>query len=250
MDIQLFVGIVQLCQSIALFVLINVYTSNPCRLSLYMTNYSCADRIFNLTYGGCSIVPVIPLVSAISELYQYGLKTSNRYHEVNMNETPNSVRFIEYTFSAGLMLWIICSLSGISSLDVLVLVQIMNALLQYCGYSIEYNILMFGVSTVAVNDVKNVALSLYVSTWLVIFTHFYYAVSSSSDGPPPVVYAICPTMFVLFCLFGVNQHLWSGGFISYHTCDVGYSVLSIVVKTILVWMIYGGIARKDVRDNP
>jgi hypothetical protein len=249
MDIQLFVGLVQLFQSIALFVLINVYTSNPCKLYMHMTNYTCANSIFSLTYGGCAIVPVIPLVSAFSELYQYGLKTSNRYHEVNMNDTPNSTRFIEYTFSAGLMLWVICSLSGISSLDVLVLIQTMNALLQYCGFCIEYNILMFGVSTVAVHNIKNIALWLHATTWLVIFTHFYYAVSSSSDGPPPVVYAISPTMFVLFCMFGVNQHLWSSGFISYRACDTGYSILSVVVKTILVWMIYGGIARKDASDH-
>lgn len=80
--------------------------------------------------------------------------------------------------------------------------------------------------------------------WVVIFVYFFGAVSAGGEAKPPTfVYAIIPTLFVFFNTFAINMLLqykkvrpWK----DYLFGERMFVVLSLVSKTVLAWMIFGG----------
>jgi hypothetical protein len=79
--------------------------------------------------------------------------------------------------------------------------------------------------------------------WIVIFLYFVGAVNSGDAKPPTFVYAIVPTLFVMFNIFAVNmvlQYKKVGKWRDYLFGERVYIILSLVAKTVLAWLIWFG----------
>ncbi len=193
------------------------------------------------------LLPMFPLLSAINHLLTI-IKGSS-YVSV-LDKGVNSWRWIEYSVSAGFMLWIVSSLSGILEIRSLVAMMILNVALQYHGFLIE--------QAVANGAGKKQIMRLLVSAWLIhmciwvqIFISFFSVVNRNSDIPNrPAIYSIIIVLFFLFTLFGVVSTLWALRLIvSFQLVETLYSILSLTAKVLLTLMTYFGVLRSRGTEN-
>ena len=196
------------------------------------------DMIFAGTFNLVWLVVPFPFISAVSEMLQALL-------------AKPAIRWIEFAFSAGVMLWLIAQLSGVQDLLVLIMLVVANAQLQLCGWRIELarrNSTGSRQNKRHMADLMQFAWILHCVIWIPILISFICAVST--DPPPVAIYLIPPTLFGLFTVFGMVQWFWVnercglGDFAAY---DAAMSISSIVAKTVLAGMVYGGT--RSSRDN-
>ena len=189
-----------------------------------------------------SLLPFIPMLSSLNHAIAIGETISGK-------QVSKGVKWAEYSASAGLMLWIISSLSGILDLRTLVSIIISNILLQYIGYKLE---------NVPSNNKKrdfgllSVAWVLQATIWTQIITSFYGALSEATKEVPAFVYGVIWIMFSLFSGFGIwfsiiyfrdnnisaDKHILKD--------RIGYNILSLVSKSTLLWMVYFGLKNADL----
>lgn len=191
------------------------------------------------TYHLSYIIPVFPALSTVNHVT--ACFASSWYDEVLRNEI-NPMRWAEYSISAGVMIWIIATLSGIIEIRTLVSLALLNAALQYVGYLIEK-------AKSENRDAKPLLLigfSIHVTIWTQIFISFFTVLSESEDEIPSGVYSIIFVMFGLFTTFGIIASLWVFDIVKTFTMlETGYIILSLVSKTFLTWMVYFGVLRSD-----
>lgn len=160
------------------------------------------------------------------------------------------LRWLEYAVSAGLMLYLIATLSGAGTFVLVCFLVASNCCLQFFGWLIETLRSEESVVSTATSSVMTMAWMLFLCQWAVIVVCFALTVQHASVHVPDTVYAIIVVLFFFFVLFGVNQSLWVYGY--YDRCtrspndaaDIGYTALSWSSKTSLTWMIYFGVIRE------
>ena len=165
-----------------------------------------------------------------------------KYKDTLVLERRQPLRFIEYSISSTLMVWTILVLLGNVDLWLIMAVGAAN-----------WSMNIFGMlQETSANMVPHFAGWIpFVAVWTIVLTQFDRGMNESAHVPTAVK-AIPSVMMVLFFLFGVNQtgselnklghtrFTWT-----YKRSEVNYTILSLVAKTILAWMIYGGVtARK------
>lgn len=161
-------------------------------------------------------------------------------------QAKNPLRFIEYSFSAPLMLVSIGLLCGITDMCIIVQQFSLTVVCMVCGAICEI---------INNSSVKNI---LHITAWvaiivayLPIFIYFYIANSEAAendtDGAPNFVYVIVIVQFLLFQSFGCVQLIQIYGknvdyirYIGYES-ELSYATLSLVSKTFLGWMIYSNV---------
>jgi len=196
---NLIMGFLHLIQGIFMWVVSNDKTYP------IFTNYLNFDRatftlrpnpqlLYELPFGPA--VACFLLISAVAHFYLstvgYG-----RYVE-NLKKGMNPVRFYEYALSSSLMVALIGMLVGIWDLGALILMFGINAMMNLFGIMMEvhnqttprtsWRAFIYGCLAGIV-------------PWIVIFMYFVGAVNSGDAKPPAFVYAIVPTLFVLFNIF-------------------------------------------------
>jgi len=215
-----------------------VFDKNPTRLG---------------TFDLSLLLPVFPLLSAAN----HGIALA----ELSMGRHISpSVKWYEYSISAGVMLWLISSLSGILDLRTLVSIAVSNALLQFIGARIEKD---------ANHGFRNIFLMLvawvvHTSIWLQIVIGFYGAIAeTSTETPvPSIVYGIVWIMFSLFSGFGIwslvtfrqgtskvarpSESLTPKSVEALFRERIGYNTLSLVTKSVLIWMVFFGLKNADI----
>lgn len=186
------------------------------------------------TYNIANLLPVFSFLSSTNHVVRY----------FGGPILGNMSQWMEYGFSASVMLWLIATLSGIVEISVLVNIVILNMLLQYIGYRLtqttdhsEYHRLL------------TAGFVLHACIWIPIISTFYAAIQvNNADNikenqptVPAIVYYIIWFMFSLFTVFGVYPIFKD----ITKTSDVPvYPVLSLVTKSLLVWMVFFGIIRQ------
>jgi len=85
-----------------------------------------------------------------------------------------------------------------------------------------------------------VGIAIHTAIWIQLIISFYTLVNQAGDKVPSWVESIIWVMFSLFSIFGV----WATINIkSTITRENGYTVLSLLSKSLLNWMIYFGLQR-------
>jgi VanZ family protein len=162
------------------------------------------------------------------------------WYERNLARGINYARWIEYSFSASLMVVLIATFSGVTDLRALVAVAGVNAAMILFGLLMERSNLgrsrdeldwlpfWFGCLAGAV-------------PWLVIGISL---VGAEVDGSVPgFVWGIFVSLFLFYNSFAVNmwlQYRGVGPWRSYVVGEWGYLVLSLTAKSALAWQIYAG----------
>lgn len=193
------------------------------------------ETLFDLPVRWC--VAAFLLMAAVDHLL-VGSPSVVAWYERNLARGVNYARWIEYSFSASLMIVLIATFAGVTDLRALVAVAGANAAMILFGLLMERtNIgrerldwLPFWLGCLA-----------GAVPWVVIGISM---VGAELDGSVPgFVWGIFASLFVFFNCFAVNmwlQYRGIGPWRSYVFGEWGYLVLSLVAKSALAWQIYAG----------
>ncbi len=193
------------------------------------------ETLFDLPVRWC--VAAFLLMAALDHLL-VASRGIVSWYERNLGLGINYARWIEYSFSASLMVVLIATFAGVTDLRALVAVAGVNAAMILFGLLMErVNIgrqrldwlpFWLGCLTGAV-------------PWLVIAISL---IGAEIDGSVPgFVWGIFVSLFVFFNSFAVNmwlQYRKIGPWRSYVFGEWGYLVLSLTAKSALAWQIYAG----------
>lgn len=165
-----------------------------------------------------------------------------QWYARNLTRGINYARWIEYSFSASLMIVVVAMLVGIYDVAGLILIFALNATMILFGLMMElhnqttektnWTSFWFGVFAGAV-------------PWIAIAIYLFGS-GSAEGGPPGFVYGIFASMFVFFNVFAINmvlQYRKIGPWRDYLYGERAYVLLSLFAKSALAWQVFAGTLR-------
>lgn len=157
-------------------------------------------------------------------------------YERDLRRGINRFRWVEYSFSATLMVLLIASYSGITDITGLIAIAGANVAMILFGW-IQERMNPPGRTSTTMLPFWFGAL-VGVAPWLAIATNVIGA-----DDVPGFVLGIFFAQLLFFFSFGLNQWLQYRGigrWSDYAFGEKSYLVLSLGAKSVLAWQIYGG----------
>lgn len=157
-------------------------------------------------------------------------------YEQDLRRGINRFRWVEYSFSATLMVILISFYSGITGINAVVAIAGANVAMILFGWIQELmnppgrsdtTMLPFWFGTLV-----------GLAPWVAIVINIV-----GSETVPGFVYGIVVAQFVFFFSFGLNQWLQYrqiGRWADYAYGEKTYLVLSLVAKSVLAWQIFAG----------
>ena len=161
---------------------------------------------------------------------------SRTTYERDLRRGINRFRWVEYAFSATLMVVLIAFYSGVTEI---------TAVIAIAGANV--GMILFGWLQERMNPPGREATTMLpfwfgtlvgIAPWAAIATNIVGA-----ETVPGFVYGIVVAQFVFFFSFGLNQWLQYrevGPWRSYAFGEKAYLVLSLGAKSVLAWQIFGG----------
>ena len=194
--------------------------------------------LFTLNHLG-ALLAAFPLISAIAH-FTIAFPRNKAYNQ-NLSNGFNPYRWYEYAFSSSIMIWVIATFVGIWDFWSLAMIFVLNAMMIMFGYLME----LLNQKTEKTNWSPFVLGCISGGfPWIVLFSYFAGAVANSANSVPNFVYAIFIVYLILFMSFAVNQVLQYKGvgkWRDYLFGERAYIILSLIAKTILVWLVFGGL---------
>jgi hypothetical protein len=203
------------------------------------TVLSTATRqLFNVSIPG--LIAIFFLVTAFAHALL--VTVYRKRYETELSQGINTVRWLEYAITAGLMLTIIALLSGVY--DFATLIAIFGFMVIMC---------LLGLVTELTSKASHPNWPAYWSgavagfaPWLIIALYVFDASYYGMAHIPTYVYWIYATMFVCTVGFALNMYLHykkHGKWVSYVYTERCFMVLSLVTKSLLAWQIFVGVLR-------
>ena len=159
-----------------------------------------------------------------------------------IDKNKNPLRFIEYSFSASIMLIAIALLNGVTDINLITSIAVLTAACQLCGLAVEFT------------ENYKIKWLLHLTGWLqfcwaygIIGHAFFRSIQASKDnstpGPPDFVYIIVIVLFLLYASFGFVQliELILRDKFNKYTKEKSYVILSLTAKLVLGWMIFSNV---------
>ncbi|MEO5834872.1 MAG: heliorhodopsin HeR [Nakamurella sp.] len=194
------------------------------------------EALFDVPIG-----PAIAVFLALAALDHLLTATVFRArYEADLRVGLNRFRWIEYSFSATIMVLLIGFYNGLTGIAEVVLVVGANVAMILFGWLQELmnppgrtrtTMLPFWFGCVA-----------GAAPWVAIVINLLGA-GNGVDAVPGFVYGIVVSLFVFFMSFALNQWLQYrriGKWADYAYGEKAYLVLSLVAKSLLAWQIFGG----------
>ena len=158
----------------------------------------------------------------------------HRWYAANLARGMNPARWIEYAFSASLMLVIIALLPGITDVTALAALFALNAAMILFGWLMEKH----NQTTPRTDWTAFVFGSIVgVVPWAIVG----FQIAGAGSDVPGFVYGIFASIFVLFNVFAVNmllQYKRVGPWRDYLFGERVYILLSLTAKSALAWQIF------------
>ncbi len=196
------------------------------------TRLPASEGLFDVPIGAS-----IAVFLALAAL-DHGLTAtvSRRRYEEGLRRGVNRFRWVEYSFSATLMIVLIAFYAGVT--DVTAVVAIIGA---------NVGMILFGWLQEAMNPPGRLHTTM-LPFWFgsVVGAAPWVAITVNIVGAqtvPGFVYGIFVSLFVFFVSFAVNQWLQYrrvGPWRDYAFGEKGYLVLSLAAKSALAWQIFAG----------
>lgn len=195
--------------------------------------------------GRLRIGPMVAAFLFLSALAHFLLTLPGIYewYVRNLKKGINHARWIEYSFSASLMIVVIAMLSGVYDLSTLLLLFFLNAMMILFGWMMELD--NQGKERVRWTAFWFGCLA-GIIPWVVIALYFFSAVANPEAEVPTFVYFILPILFVFFNVFALNmvlQYRKVGKWRDYLFGEKAYILLSLLAKSALAWQVFGGTLR-------
>ncbi len=190
------------------------------------------DTLFEVTIGVA--VALFLFLAAFDHLIT-GTFARGAY-ERDLRRGINRFRWVEYAFSATLMVILIGFYSGITDITTVIAVAGANVAMILFGWLQErMNPPARGTTTMAPFWMGTIV---GLAPWLAILVNV-----AGAEVVPGFVYGIIVAQFLFFFSFGLNQWLQYRGigkWSDYAYGEKAYLVLSLLAKSVLAWQIFGG----------
>jgi hypothetical protein len=190
------------------------------------------ETLFEVRIGAA--VAVFLALAAVDHLITATV-ARDRY-EADLRAGINRFRWVEYSFSATIMVLLISFYNGITGLEALVPIIGANVAMILFGW-LQERMNPPGRTTTTMLPFWFGSLA-GAAPWVVIVINVVGA-----DTVPGFVYGIVVSLFVFFNSFAINQWLQYrrvGPWRSYAFGEKSYLVLSLGAKSLLAWQIFGG----------
>jgi hypothetical protein len=196
------------------------------------TRITNPESLFAVNIGTC--IAIFLALAAIDHFATGSFARST--YESDLSRGINRFRWVEYSFSATIMVLLIAAYSGITDITGVIVIAGANVSMILFGWLQERmnppgrtttTMMPFWFGTIA-----------GLAAWIAIFTNLMGA-----DTVPGFVYGIFIAQLVFFFSFGLNQWLQYRGvgpWRDYIYGEKAYLVLSLGAKSVLAWQIYGG----------
>lgn len=178
----------------------------------------------------------------------------NEMYWDQINRGKNYFRWIEYSISSTVMIWLISMLFGVVDITLLISIAFANATMNILGLMQEkYNNIRDPNSNV---DWLPFILGCFIGIvpWIVVYTYLGSSASDTQSEIPSFVYGILVGYFLFFNTFPINmmlQYKRVGPWKDYIFGELGYIVLSLASKTLLGWLVFGGLNQpNEYTSNP
>ena len=237
-------GVLHLCQAIAIWVL------NETKVSLPVTGtYPTAapgvrpPSLWEPAFGSIDIGLWVFVFLAISSLAHFVIASPWYFprYSADIRRGKNSARWVEYSVSSSIMVVLIASLTGI--VDVAAIIAIVGA---------NVAMIMFGEMQERYERPGGSLLPFWLGTivglapWVAIS---FYLFGVGADGydlsqVPSFVWVVFFSLFAFFFSFGLNQWLQFkriGKWANYFHGETTYIVLSLVAKSLLCWQLFANV---------
>ena len=185
------------------------------------------------------IGPLVALFLFMSAIAHFLISTIlYKWYVKNLKKHINPARWIEYSFSASLMIMIIAMLVTIYDIGTIIALFTLTAVMNLMGLMME----LHNQTTKKTNWTSYVigCIAGFIP-WVVIFIPLITA-----ESVPDFVIAIFITIAIFFNLFAVNmflQYKQIGKWRDYLYGERMYIVLSLVAKSALAWQVFAGTLR-------
>jgi len=195
-------------------------------------------HLFNISLP--ILIALFLFISAAAHLF-VGTIYNAKYNQ-DLAKGINKVRWIEYAFSASIMMVAISLLIGMYDFVSLVMVFALVAIMNLLGLVMEVhnqkatrtNWLSYWIGCLA-----------GVVPWFAVV--FYFALANNKgEGAPTFVYWIFVSIFIMFNCFAINmllQYKKVGKWKDYLYGERVYIILSLVAKSLLAWQVFAGTLR-------
>jgi hypothetical protein len=232
-------------------------------------------QIANPTYENTNVIgeyqlsQLVPIFSLLSTVNHSWALFDFQHYKKFVDQGYNPVRWGEYSISAGLMTYVIASLSGITDIKTLIGLLLANGAMQFSGYSIEKLV------SQSIHDPDDrfaqvlyqsavreqiVGFIIFILQMAIVWIAFFTSVAQSDQEVPAFVWTIILILTALYLAFGLlsvcymrgaDRKLTNTGFKAFRETDfrkveVGYIILSFISKTFLMNMVlFGSVNQPD-----
>ena len=204
--------------------------------------------LFNVNVG----VGVVAFL-ALSAFFHFLISSPaffGRYSN-GLKHNRNYFRWLEYSLSSSIMIWLIAQITGITDVAALFAIFAVNAAM------IMFGALQEKYETPGSGGFVPFIFGSIVGIvpWIAIVIYFVAPGTARTQGPPDFVYGIILALFIFFNTFAVNQALQYrrvGPWRDYLVGERVYIILSLAAKSLLAWQVFSGavIPQHPVGDAP
>jgi hypothetical protein len=177
----------------------------------------------------------------LSALFHFLISSPAFFHRYRngLKQNHNYFRWVEYSLSSSVMIWLIAQLTGISDFAALVGIFAVNASMIFFGALQEkYETPGNGKGLPFVMGSMT-----GVVPWILIGIYTLQPGSTNAVEVPGFVVGIIGSLFVFFNTFAINQALQYkkiGKWASYLQGERSYITLSLIAKSALAWQVFSG----------
>jgi len=234
-----FMGLIHVIQACLMLVLSNNFTLP---LTYTRPEYNAITETIApvaVTYVDVQIGPLVALFLFMSAGAHFLLSTVLfRWYGMNLKKHMNPGRWIEYAFSASLMIVIIAMLTTIYDIGTLLALFTLTLVMNLMGLMMELH-----NQTTRKTDWTSYIIGCIAGfiPWVIIFIPLITA-----ESVPDFVIAIFISIAIFFNLFAINMYLQYkkiGKWKDYLYGERMYIVLSLVAKSALAWQVFAGTLR-------
>ena len=196
--------------------------------------------------GGLPIAPLCALFFLLSALFQ-GATTIGKFNDIynaDLDRCQNRFRWYEYAISSSVMIWIIAMFTGVSDICALINIFAINGCMNLFGLLMEHE-----NSNAQAVTWRPFIFGCFAGLppWISVLTSL-----AAGSSPPGFVYGIFISYIIMFCTFPTNmvlQYLKVGPWADYRFGEYVYIVLSLVAKSLLGWLVFGGLNQPNSYSN-
>ncbi len=236
-------GFVHLAQGIAILILSKEFLLHVSGSFLQFNPTSQSLEPATTTLFDVSLPWLVAVFFFLSAIAHFSVATfyNNQYVKL-LAQGINKARWIEYAFSASIMMVAISLLVGVYDFMSLVMIFGLVAIMNLMGLAME----VYNQTTRKTNWLSFwIGCFAGIIPWIVIAFYMWLGADQGSAAPT-FVYWIFVSIFLFFNCFAINmvlQYKKVGPWKNYLYGEFVYIILSLVAKSLLAWQVFAGTLR-------